>query len=210
MVDSQEEETESEESEESETESEASDELSDEVSGEESQDDNTDEPPKNTINAGMATVERMKLARNVQTMKATLFPSSPVISSPKIILPNKPVTFSMKESPKRDAISDHDDATVPGLSVVSRTEFASLPVISSGSPQKYARQDRLLISKVDLSRAVPYDQSITYGKHKSGALDAAFYMGRSFRPGFGPFGNFTCLKYTTHVSIKSINCFNEV
>jgi hypothetical protein len=169
-------------------------------------------------------------------MKASLFPASAVVdatatvakSSPsrnnfgkKIVLPHKPVSFSFKQYDEDSAVGKDssllatgkrsgvdDEATVP--TAVSRTEFSSLPVMTIGSPQKYSRQDRLQVSKVDLARAVPYEDSITFGKHKSGALDAAFYMGRSFRAGFGPFGTYTCLKSMTHVSIKKIGGSNEV
>ena len=193
-----------------------------------------DAPPKNSINASMTTVERMQLARNVQTMKASLFPADSVpdttSSTPgaknspssnnfakKVVLPHKPVSFSFKQHDDEEPLAKEtsgkragadDDATVPAA--VSRTEFSSLPVVSVGSPQKYSRQERLQVSKVDLTRAVPYENSIAYGKHKTGALDAAFYMGRSFRAGFGPFGTYTCLKSMTHLSIKKVGDSKEV
>ncbi|KAJ3344175.1 hypothetical protein HDU91_000271 [Kappamyces sp. JEL0680] len=151
--------------------------------------------PRNPLQDSMPTVQRIQVARNVQSMKATFF-QSPAPTKP--VEPTKPAFFSF--TPEKRQVPD-SDSQVP--SFASRTEFSSLPVVPQGSPKKYVRQNDLLVGKVNLRQAVPYEKSVTFGTHTK--TDASFYMGRTFRAGFGPSGSFTSLKSMSKILIGRLD-----
>jgi nuclear pore complex protein Nup98-Nup96 len=148
--------------------------------------------PVDPIETSMSTIQRIQLAHNVQNMKASLFQSS---TPKKGVETRKPVTFSFVTE-KRPI--DEPDSIVPSLA--SRTEFNSLSIVPEGSPMKYYRQNDLLVAKVNLRQPVPYERSIIH--ESKSMIDAALFMGRSFRVGFGPSGMFTSVNSLSKISLK--------
>ncbi|KAI8928986.1 nuclear protein 96-domain-containing protein [Entophlyctis helioformis] len=191
-----------------------------------------------------STIKRMELARSVQTMKASLFrsesasqqqPTPSGVSRSSAAAPS----FSMPLAEKRASSSVFES------SVMSRTAFDYQPTtpgraglsidglvpsgspskdavdasrfVSDLSPQKYHRTDSpdsTQLSKTYLSELPPLDKSLAVGKERHLA-DAGFFMGRSFRAGWGPSGAFvvtgsaTKLKTLSAISIRQIDVFGK-
>ena len=175
-----------------------------EQGGSSAEDDELLAPVPETLQSAMSTVERAVVARNVQTMKASLFQSpKKIIESPK-----PPVSFSFKQeidAPEESKLAGEKrslDQVAPSV-VASRTEFTSLQIIKSGSPKKYIKQNDLIVPKVDLRKPVPFKESTCFGNENL-FVDASFHMGRSFRVCFGPNGTIVIPKSMSTVKIMDI------
>jgi nuclear pore complex protein Nup98-Nup96 len=173
------------------------------------EDDEDLAPVPEILQSAMSTVDRVVIARNVQTMKASLFQSpKKLVESPK-----PPLSFSFKEE-----LNVHDDSKAPGekrtldqvapTEVANRTEFSSLQIIKNGSPKKYIKQNDLIVQKVDLRKPVPLKESTSFGNEKLFA-DASFHMGRSFRVCFSPNGTIVIPKSISTVKVVNVEAILE-
>ncbi|KAJ3259284.1 Nuclear pore complex protein Nup98-Nup96 [Boothiomyces macroporosus] len=143
----------------------------------------------------LPTIEKFELARNVQSMKATLFSHSKPTQKPAVAVSNKAPSFTFNPVEKRNL----DEPTKSPDSLVGRTLF-SKPVdiiekpVEIVSPKKYFRQsDPTITNEVNCSQIMTsmpaFKESIVYGKQDQ-YVDASLFMGRSFRVGWTPCGKF--------------------
>jgi hypothetical protein len=134
------------------------------------------------------TLQKLETARKVQTLKTLLFSNSPAKETQVTKLNPTPV-FTLSTPEKRPL----EDLTNQVVS--SRTKFSTFPGLNDAeSPKKYIRENETEIktNKIDLRKQVPFEQSITKGKQYL-FVDAAHFLSRSFRVGWGPNDNFVKL-----------------
>ncbi|KAJ3324844.1 Nuclear pore complex protein Nup98-Nup96, partial [Boothiomyces sp. JEL0866] len=183
--------SEQEDSEEIHTEEDETDSEEDSSDKEEIEKENIPRVPENYL----PPIEKFELARNVQSMKASLFNHTKLIQKPVISVPHKAPSFTFNPTEKRNL---EGSAASPD-SLVGRTEF-SAPVdiiekpLENISPKKYFRQsDPSIVNDINCSHVMtilpPFKESIVYGKQDQ-YVDAALFMGRSFRVGWTPSGSF--------------------
>jgi nuclear pore complex protein Nup98-Nup96 len=127
------------------------------------------------IGAKYSPIEYMAKAKNVQTMKATLFGSR----SPKS--PNKPFvtpSFQMEEVEKRVPERSPDSKSVRAL-------FSAFPKEVLPHASKYLKENesKVIAVPTDLTSLTDYSKSISGNKTKL-FVDAAYFQGRSFRSSF--------------------------
>jgi nuclear pore complex protein Nup98-Nup96 len=126
------------------------------------------------------SISELALAQKVQAMKQALFPHASPITQP---IPSSPM-FTV---PKRNAEAAGDEQS-------SRASFSPQPndaiMNMMPSPTKYRK---IVTEPILLDKLVPFEKSVFYDKRN--CVDAAIYMGRSFRVGWA--GNsFTAVSKT--------------
>jgi hypothetical protein len=206
--------------------------LMEEIGSQESKDDDVSELSECAIEVGVTdtpkaeshfqaskpNIERMQLARNVQTLKSLIgamqSPAMVAISGDTV---KKGFSYRPEEIiSKKIETKRNADAIVPaGPFRLSRNTFSperaiDIPSPLEPSPQKYVKQ-----SKVVINQRVSWEKSVVRGKELN-TEDGALFMGRSFRIGWGPdnsytvTGSGTLLNALSPVAIRKVSCFGTV
>jgi hypothetical protein len=143
---------------------------------------------------------RIQMANTVQAMKSSLFSRSANTYSKPTAVAIKPFIMAKRSAP--DSLEDlpGDAKTSPRRSFSPPRIIDSSSVYFEPSPQKYLKDKSVQFNQI------PFAKSILYGK-QGNVCDAALFMGRSFRVGWGPGGVYTTVtsssarKQQSHSSI---------
>lgn len=162
---------------------------------------------ENHLGSFQTNIERIERARRVQSFKSSMF--AHVSATPtKPPMDNVVKPFSMQK--RSDSNFKSEPAVVP--TSVRHSFSPSLDLSSSfsaPSPKKYLRKN---FTKSSINHLIPYDRSIVKGK-ESNLCDAALFMGRSFRVGWGPSGLFTTVTSShafSTLSFRHVSIFGTV